>query len=190
MADDDDVEQTIIDALEAGSAEGDPHELDIAKASMAMMGIVAETVCIARQVVEKRLVEVAVDQPGPRPLKLVAHSPGTPYLDIEVVREALHRFFEGRAEGVATRPRRRRVLNDVNRQWNDPCRPSGRSAKHQRERNCQAMIDIHLVGDGDVELIEDQRLGDVPAKIGSAFHNRDRTRAPAFIRRLELLSAS
>ena len=52
------------------------------------------------------------------------------------------------------------------------------------------MIDIHLVRDGDVEFIENQRLGYVPAKIGSAFHNRDRTRAPAFIRRLELRSAS
>jgi hypothetical protein len=52
------------------------------------------------------------------------------------------------------------------------------------------MIDIHLVRDGDVELIENQRLGYVPAEIGSAFHNRDRTPAPAFIRRLELRGAS
>src|ERR1700757_5251973 len=52
------------------------------------------------------------------------------------------------------------------------------------------MIDIHLVRNGDVELIENQRLGYVPAEIGSASHNRDRTRAPAFIRRLELRSAS
>ena len=51
------------------------------------------------------------------------------------------------------------------------------------------MIDIHLVRDGDVELIENQRPGYVPAEIGSAFHNRDRTRAPAFIRRLELRGA-
>jgi hypothetical protein len=52
------------------------------------------------------------------------------------------------------------------------------------------MIDIHLVRDSDVELVENQRLSYVPAKIGSAFHSRDRTRAPAFIRRLELRSAS
>ena len=68
------------------------------------MRYTGETVCIARQVVEKRLVKVAVDQAGPRSLKLVAHPPRTPYLDIEVIREALHRFPEGRAEGVATRP--------------------------------------------------------------------------------------
>ena len=79
------------------------------------MRYTGETVCIARQVVEKRLVEVAVDQAGPRSLKLVAHPPRTPYLDIEVIREALHRFPEGRAKGIATRPSRRRVLNDVNR---------------------------------------------------------------------------
>ena len=74
-----------------------------------------EAVCIARQVVKKRLVEIAVDQAGPRSLKLMAHSPRAPYLDIEVIREALDRFPEGCAKGVATRPSRRRVLNDVNR---------------------------------------------------------------------------
>jgi hypothetical protein len=71
-----------------------------------------ETVCIARQVVEKRLVEVAVDQAGPRSLKLVAHPPSTPYLDIQVIREALHRFPESRAKSVAARSSRRRVLDD------------------------------------------------------------------------------
>ena len=39
------------------------------------MRYTGEAVCIARQVVEKRLVEVAVDQAGPRSLKLVAHPP-------------------------------------------------------------------------------------------------------------------
>ena len=74
-----------------------------------------ETVCIARQVVEKGLVEVAVNQAGPRSLKLVTHPPSTPYLDIEIIREALHRFPEGRAKSVAARPSRRRVLDDIHR---------------------------------------------------------------------------
>jgi hypothetical protein len=41
---------------------------------------------------------------------------------------------------------------------------------------------------GTVEVC--QRLGYVPAKIGSAFHSWDRTRAPTFIRRREPRSAS
>jgi hypothetical protein len=49
MSDDDDVERTIIDALEAGSAEGDQREQDTAKASKEMLGIVAEIVSIARE---------------------------------------------------------------------------------------------------------------------------------------------
>jgi hypothetical protein len=68
------------------------------------MRYTGETVCVARQVVEKRLVKVAVDEAGPRSLKLVAHPPRTPYLDIEVIRKALDRFPDGRAKGVATRP--------------------------------------------------------------------------------------
>jgi hypothetical protein len=48
MGDDDDVEQTIIDALEAGSAEGDQREQDTCKASTEMVSIVAEMVRIAR----------------------------------------------------------------------------------------------------------------------------------------------
>ena len=92
------------------------HQFDALGSGVAeifYMRYTGETVCIARQVVEKRLVEVAVDQAGPRPLKLVAHPSCTPYLDIEVIREALGRFPEGRAKGVATRPSRRRVLDDI-----------------------------------------------------------------------------
>ena len=94
------------------------HQFDALGSGIAeifVMRYPGEAVCIARQVVEKRLVEIAVDQAGPRPLKLVAHPPRTPYLDIQVIREALDRFPEGRAKGVATPPSRRRVLNDVNR---------------------------------------------------------------------------
>jgi hypothetical protein len=68
------------------------------------MRYLGETVCVARQIVEKRLVEAAVDQAGSRALKLVAHPSRAPYLDIEVIRKALDRFPEGRAKGVATRP--------------------------------------------------------------------------------------
>ena len=104
-------------------AEGAPHDQPHHQFNALGSGIAeifdvrytSETVCIARQVVEKRVVEVAVDQAGPRSLKLVAHPPSTPYVDIEVTREALHRFPEGRAKGVATRPSRRRVLNDIDR---------------------------------------------------------------------------
>jgi hypothetical protein len=35
----------------------------------------------------------------------VAHPPRTPDLDIEVIRKALDRFPDGRAKGIATRPR-------------------------------------------------------------------------------------
>jgi hypothetical protein len=45
----------------------------------------------------------------------MAHSPRAPYMDIEVIREPLDRFPEGRTKGVAPRSSRRRVLDDIDR---------------------------------------------------------------------------
>ena len=43
------------------------------------------------------------------------------------------------------------------------------------------MIDLHLVDDGEVELVEDDRLRDMRGELGMPLHHRHRPRAPAFV---------
>ena len=68
------------------------------------------------------------------------------------------------AEHEAAVAGRRRIHHDVDRERNDLERPfvvRAFLAAQQIERNGQAVIDFHLVADGEVEFVEDDRLGDV-----------------------------
>ena len=60
-------------------------------------------------------------------------------------------------------------------------RPFGRRPEHQVERHRETMVDLHLVDDGEVETVEDHRLGDVGSQRRMALDHRHRARAPAFV---------
>ena len=63
---------------------------------------------------------------------------------------------------------------------------SGDLAAGDRQRHGEAVIDRHLVGDGHVELIEDEVLDQVPGELRMAVHRRHRPRAEAFVGHGEL----
>ncbi len=54
----------------------------------------------------------------------------------------------------------------------------------------EAVIDLHLVDDGEVELVQNDRLGDMRRELGMALHHRYRTRPPAFVRGRKLGGAA
>ena len=54
-------------------------------------------------------------------------------------------------------------------------------AVDQRQRHREAVIHIHLVHDGHVELIENQRLRQMRREFRMAFYHRHRPRPPALI---------
>ena len=115
---------------------------------------------------------------------------GAPDLDVEVLGEALHRAADRLAQAEAAVARWRRIGHHVDRQRDDLARPCIRLAEHHRERHGAAVIDVHLVHDGHVEIIEDQALGDVPGQIGVADHIGHRARTPALVGGLEALRAA
>src|SRR6185437_11221948 len=125
-----------------------------------------------------------------RALQLVGHSARTENDDAQILREGLHRLFDGLAEVVAAVTRRRRILNDIDRQGNNLARPLRRLTEHQGERYGQAVVDIHLVDDGQIELIQNHGLRDMARQHRIAFDHRHRARAPAFVRRPEFLSTT
>ncbi len=63
-------------------------------------------------------------------------------------------------------------------------------AEDHAQRHGAAVVDVHLVHDGHVEVVEDQALGDVPGEIRVADHVGHRARAPALVGRLEASRAA
>ena len=131
-------------------------------------GIAAQPLRVGDQLVEEVVVPLAVDQAGARALQLVAHAAGAPDLHVQILPKALHRRADRLAQHPAAVARGHRIGDDVDRERNDLARPFLRLAEHQRQRHGQAVIDVHLVDDGHVEIVEDQALRDVPGEIGMA----------------------
>ena len=120
------------------------------------------------------------------PLQLVRHAAGAEDDDAQILRERLDGAPERLAEVAAAVARRRRELHDIHGQRNDPAGPFLRLAEHQGERHGQAMIDVHLVDDREIELVEDDRLRDMTGQHGMPDDGRHRPRTPAFVRRRKL----
>jgi hypothetical protein len=59
-------------------------------------------------------------------------------------------------------------------------------AAQEIERHGQPVVDLHLVDDGDVELVEDQRLRDMGGEFRVALDDRHRARTPALVGRRKL----
>ena len=142
------------------------------------------------QPVEVGQVERGVDQAGPRALKLMAHAPGTPDLDVDVLSVVVDGAPDRLAEQPAAVAGRRRVLHDVHRQRDDPHRPRCWLAEHQGQRHREPVVHVQLVHDGDVELVHDQGLGDVPGQLGMPLHDRDRAGSESLVGRREAVRAA
>ncbi len=87
----------------------------------------------------------------------------------------LDRAADRLAELEAASARRHRVLHHVDGERDHRARPGVGLAEHQRQRHREAVVDVHLVDDRQVEVLLDHRLGDVRGQLGMA----DRRRAPA-----------
>ncbi len=57
---------------------------------------------------------------------------------------------------------------------------------HERERHGETMIHVHLVHDGEIELIQDQRLRQVRCELWMPLNDRHWSRPPALIGGLKL----
>jgi hypothetical protein len=68
--------------------------------------------------------------------------------------------------------------------------PFLRRAEQEVHWHREAVIDLHLVADRQVELVEDHRLRDVRRQFGVPLHHRHRARTPTFIRRRKFLRTS
>src|SRR5215469_2746929 len=113
----------------------------------------------------------------------MAHAPGAPDLDLERLVVALDGAADRLAEREAARPRGNWVLHDVDRKRNHPARPSVGLAAYEAQRDRQTVVDIHLVDDGEVEVLLDDRVSDMGGELGMAEHLRHRPWAPSFVGR-------
>lgn len=136
---------------------------------------------IVDQQIKETIVEVGVNQPGPFALQLVRHAAGAEDHHAQVFVERLHRAADGLAELQAAGAGGRRILHDVDRQRNDRAGPSLHLTEGQRQRHGQAVVDLHLIDDGDVEFIENERLRHAPRQLRRAQHWRHRAAAHAFV---------
>src|SRR5215468_3086584 len=164
------------------------HELDALAAGFAHifeMRHLRQAIGIVDQPVQESLVPLLVDQAGARALQLVAHAASAPDLHIERLVIGLDRLADRLPQHEAAPSRRRRILHDVDRERDHRTRPGLRLAEHQAERHGEAMVDVDLVDDGEIEIVLDHRLRDVPGELGMADHLRHRARTPALVGRLE-----
>ena len=140
-----------------------------------------ELLRVTAEIVEEGLVELAVDQAGARSADLVRHAAGAEHHDLEVLRIGVDRLADRLAQHKAAMPGRRRVLHDVDGERNDRARPFLGRPEQQVHRHGEAVVDLHLVDDGEIELVENDRLGDVRGERGVTLHHRHRARAPALV---------
>ena len=118
------------------------------------------------------------------------HAAGAEDHDAQILGIGFHRLAQGLAQIVAAPAGGRGILDDVDAQRDDRARPRLGLPEHEGHRHGKPVIDRHLVDDGEVEFVEDDRLGDVPGEIGMALHHRHRARAPALVGGRELFGAA
>src|SRR5665213_3578318 len=177
-----------IDVVHGAPGDQPHHQLNTLAARLAHivdMRHGGESLGIRDQPVEEGIVPLLVDKSGARSLQLMAHAASTPDLDVERLVIGLDGLANRLAEHEAAPPRRRRVLHDIDGERDHRARPRLRLAAHQAERDGEAVMDVHLVDDGQVEIVLDHRLGDMRCQFRMADHVRHRARPPALVSRDE-----
>ena len=123
----------------------------------------------------KRASHSSLIKPGALRLQLVRQAAGAEDHDPVVARVRVDRTPDRLAEPVAPVAGGRRVLDDVDGERDHLARPRLGLPEGDRQRHRETVVDLHLVDEREVELVEDQRLGEVPGQLGVA----DRPRARA-----------
>jgi hypothetical protein len=165
------------------------HELDAFRSRLAHIFDVTDlrqSVRVVDEAIEELVVPLGVDEARARALQLMAHAAGAPDLHVQGLVIALDRLADRLPEHEAAASRGHWVLHHVDREGNDRARPSLRLPEHERQRNGQAVVDIHLVDDGQVEVVLDHALRDMRGELRMADDLRHGPRSPAFVGRLEL----
>src|SRR4051812_28834507 len=179
--------------LERAAHDEPHHQLDRLRAGLAQVLEVRnlhQRLRILGQVVEEARIELAVDETGARPLQLVRHPAGAEDHDPQVLVERFDGLADRPSQHVAAVSGRHRVDHDVDGERNDGTGPLARLAEHQGERYGEAVVDLHLVDDGEIEFVEDDRLHDMRGELGMAFHRRHLARPPSLVRDRELRRAA
>jgi hypothetical protein len=141
---------------------------------------------VVRHSIEERLVEFLVHETGTLALQLVRHAARAIHDHAQVFWIVLDRAPDRLAQLEAAHARGRRILDDVHAQRDHLERPFRDFSAGHRQRHRQAVIHRHLVGDGHVELVEDQVFDQVPRELRMSVDLRHRARAEAFVRDREL----
>src|SRR5215218_1454303 len=113
------------------------------------------------QAVEEGGVELFVDEPGAGTLQLMAHPASTPDLNAERFVVALDGLADRLAQHVTTSARRCGVLHHIYGKRDYWTWPGLRLTAHQAQWHGQPMVDVHLVYDGQIEVVLDHRLRNV-----------------------------
>ena len=168
------------------AAHDQPHDhLDAFGARLAHIFDVrdaSELLRVLAEIIEKGLVPLPVDQAGARAADLVRHTACSEDDDVQILGIGFHRLANRLAEHKAAVPRRRWVHDNVDGQRDDRAGPLVLRLTEQKvHRHRQAMIDLHLVDDGKIELIENDGLRDMRRERGMTFHDRHGAGSPALI---------
>ncbi len=149
-----------------GAPHGQPHDgLDPLRAGLPddlVDGLVRQPLGIVDHGVHALEVVFDVDDAGALALQLVRHAAGAEDHDLEVFRIGLDGLAQAVAKLQQPAGARNRVLDGIDGQRDALDRPLGQVPPHQRHGHDEAVVHQHLLAGRDVELLPDQRFGQVP----------------------------
>ncbi|MNV55261.1 hypothetical protein D3C71_1474910 [compost metagenome] len=148
------------------------HQLDALAARLAHIVDVRDAgsgLGVVDELVEEGVVKLFVDEAGAGALQLVAHATRAPDVHVQVFVIALHGLADGLAQVVAAAAAGHRVLHHVDGERDHRAGPGALRrvlfAKHQRQGHGQAVVHGHLVDDGEVKVLLDDRLRNVRGQV-------------------------
>jgi len=139
-----------------------------------------EPLRVVGDIIEAKLIELFIEKSGPFAVELVGEAAGPDDQYAQVLRVALQRPADRLPELEAARQRRERVLHGVDRDGDDPDRRA-LARPHQLQWYGHRVVDQHVLTHGDVELVGNKRIDQVPRQrrvAGGGARNRD---APTFV---------
>jgi len=137
---------------------------------------------VARQIVKKSCVEFLVDEACARPLQLMRQPARPEDHDAQIALEGFDGLSDRLAEHETAMPRRHRIHHHIHAERDDGAGPFLGLPEHEGEGNGQAVIDLHLVHDGDVELVEDEGLHEMRREFRVTLDGGDGARTPTLVR--------
>src|SRR5262249_31331372 len=111
----------------------------------------------------------------------MAHATRTPYLHIQRLVIAFHCFPYRVSEVEAAATRWCWIQDNIDRKGNNLARPRIAAAENQRQRHSAPMVHVHLVDDGEIEIVLNDRLGNMRSKFRMTDQAGYGPRPPTFI---------